>query len=445
MKKKYGLMFLSVVLSIGAVFAAQINWQPVNGDWNGDFGDANHWNGGKVPDSDDTAYFPPESSPAEFTVTVGSEYSVGTIYVGHFPNASGRTVTFSGSGKITSTLSNGVNYFGYNSRVVFDGVSLSAGYQCGCYGHLEIKGGSSFVCRNNFYFFEDINHSGMNSLVIDGGTCQLSRIICNGAPAGMLLEVKAGVLKTPNDILGTYSGKPVVVDVKGGTAEIKTLTMNQPGSAIRLSGGLMKITGTDDTALNVAQSVEVSLTGGTFEHKRQHADPRFYATDGADVDMGTCLVYATNTVKVRSSGALIARGFRNGSTANCVLDGTFPKIIFTYADGNFYVESGNARNFYLKGPTMIGSTCNLILNAAATTSYTYFRGDLTVDTLDYKDRSTKRNIMIRGLHPEDGEATLTVKGGGSFQMLQAFSYNSFKSVSVEDNTTLDLLTATMGQ
>jgi hypothetical protein len=81
----------------------------------------------------------------------------------------------------------------------------------------------------------------------------------------------------------------------------------------------------------------------------------------------------------------------------------------------------------------------MIYNSGASTSYTYVKGDFTVDTLDYADRTTPRTIWIRGLHPVDGEATLTVTGGGIFQMLQAFSYNSFKHVTVDNGTTLALL------
>lgn len=425
------------------VNADEIKWQPVNGDWNGNFGDTLHWVGGKVPGESDIASFPVESSPAAFTVIVDGNYSVGSVDVKHF-GAAGRTVTFSGSGKISSSSSSSsVNYFGANNIVVFDGVSLNSQYQCGCYGRVEISNGSTFTCKNNFYFFQNNNHSGRTSVIVNGGTCDLYRIICNGAPSGSSLVVYDGVLKTPNDLLGTYALKPVMLEVNGGVAEFGQLNMTIPGSAIKLTGGLLRITKNTLDALKVDQIVDVSLQGGTFEYKCQHSDPRFYATDGADVDMGTYLVYATNRVSVQSRGALITRGFRNGSTSNCELDGTFPKIIFTYPDGQFYVESGVARNFRLKGPTVIGTKCNMIVNPNALTSYIYFRGDLTVDTLDYADRTTPRTIWIKGLHPEDGEATLIVNGGGKLQLLEAFSYNSFKSVTIAANTELELLTAGM--
>ena len=414
-------------------FAATINWKPVNGDWSGDFGDVNHWEGGVAPSASDVAFFP-ATSPKMFTITVNANYSIGSICLEHY-DSSGRTVTFSGSGKITATQSGQVNYIRRYCHAIFDGVSFQSAGETLHYGTVEVRTGSTFTYSRNFYLWEPDA-----KIVVDGGTCSFQQIPCSGTTLRSGIFVKSGSLSATK-LLGNYVDHPLVLEVSGGAAEFNTLAMTVAGGKINLSDGTLKVKTDAADALNVAADVEVSLTGGTFVSGHSVTDQRFYATDGADVEIAsTRFVMVTNgTVTAKSKGALIARGFYNGSTADCIMHGTFPRIVFTYPDGHFYVTSGNARNFYLYGPTIIGTKCNMIYNSSASTSYTYVKGDFTIDTLDYTDRTTPRTVWIRGLHPMDGEATLTVTGGGTFQTLQAFSYDSFKSVTVDNGTTLALL------
>ena len=415
-------------------FAATINWKADdNGSWSGDFGDVKHWEGGVAPGSSDVAFFP-ATSPKVFTVTVNANYSIGSICLEHY-DSSGRTVTFSGSGKITATQSGQVNYIRRYCHAIFDGVSFQSNGESLHYGTAEVRTGSTFTYSRNFYLWEPDA-----KLIVDGGTCSFQQIVCSGSSLRGGIFVKSGSLSATN-LLGNYADKPLVLEVSGGTAEFNKLAMTVAGGKIKLSDGTLKVKADAVDALNVAADVDVSLTGGTFVSGHSVTDQRFYATDGADVEIAsTRFVMVTNgTVTAKSKGALTARGFYNGSTADCVIHGTFPRIVFAYPDGHFYVTSGNARNFYLYGPTIIGTKCNMIYNSGASTSYTYVKGDFTVDTLDYADRTTPRTIWIRGLHPLDGEATLTVTGGGTFQTLQSFSYDSFKSVTVDNGTTLALL------
>ena len=436
---KYTTLKMSVALATAcmiftASFAATINWKAdTSGNWSGDFGDVNHWEGGAVPGVSDVAAFP-DTMPKVVIVTVNANYSIGSMDVKHY-DSSGRRITFSGTGKITATQSGQVNYVGRYSHAIFDGVSYQSAGESLHYGTVEVLTGATFTYSSNFYLWEPDA-----KIVVDGGTCSFQQIVCSGASVNAGIFVKRGSLSATN-LLGGYANKPFVLDVSGGTAEFNKLTMTASGGKINLSSGTLKVKTDAVDALNVAADVDVSLTGGTFVSGHSVTDQRFYATDGADVEIAsTRFVMVTNgTVTAKSKGALIARGFYNGSTADCVMHGTFPRIVFAYPDGHFYVTSGNARNFYLYGPTIIGTKCNMIYNSGASTSYTYVKGDFTVDTLDYADRTTPRTIWIRGLHPLDGEATLTVTGGGTFQTLQAFSYNSFKSVTVDNGTTLALL------
>ena len=431
LKVKSVALFVAASLACLAANAATINWQPVNGDWSGDFGDPNHWDSGAVPGSGDDATFP-ASSPREFTLTVNAEYTVHKIA---FVDAA-RKVTITGTGKISTVYAGSLaNTIGRYNHVVLDGASFHSGYQLLHYGTLEVRAGSTFSNGDTFYLWEP-----NATVIVDGGTCTFRTIYCNDTSVNGGVYVKNGSLTSDKGMTSTKAGRPAVLDVSGGTVSLKSLTMSIAGSRLSLSGGALTITDTSDGALNVAADAEVSLTGGTFSWQHDLSDPRFYATDGADVDIGTKQVMVTNgPVVAKSAGALIARGFRNGSVANSFIDGTFPKIIFTYPDGYFWVDSGSYKRFCFNGPTTIGATCNMIVNLGHTLSHTLFKGDITVDTLDYRDRTTKRTICTRGLHPTDGEATLTVTGGGTYQVLESLSYNSFKSVTVDDGTTLTLL------
>ena len=429
---KVAVALAAAGVAFTAAFAATINWKADDsGNWNGDFGDVNHWEGGAVPGTGDEAVFP-ATSPRSFAVTVNADYSISKLTMAHYDGA-GRMVTLSGSGKITTA--NQVSIFGRYTHVAFNGVSFYSAGETLAYGTVETLTGSTFTYARNFYIWEPDA-----KIVVDGGTCSLQQIVCSGCSIRGGIFVKSGSLSATN-LLGTYPGKPLVLEISGGTAEFNKLAMTVAGGKIKLSNGTLKVKTDAADALNVAAGVEVSLSGGTFVSGHSITDQRFYATDGADVEIAsTRFVMVTNgTVTAKSKGTLVARGFYNGSTADCVMHGAFPRIVFAYPDGHFYVTSGNARNFYLYGPTVIGTKCNMIYNSGTSTSYTYVKGDFTVDTLDYADRTTPRTIWIRGLHPLDGEATLTVTGGGTFQTLQAFSYNSFKSVTVDNGTTLALL------
>ena len=434
---KMSVALATVCVTFTASFASTIKWKAdASGSWSGDFGDPNHWEDGVVPGTGDVAAFP-DTMPKVVIVTVNANYSIGSMDVKHY-DSSGRKITFSGTGKITATKSGDayINYIGRYCHVIFDGASFQSNSgQSLHYGTVEVKKGSTFTYSQNFYLWEPDA-----KIVVDGGTCSFQQIVCSGASINAGIFVKRGSLSATN-LLGGYANKPFVLDVSGGTAEFNKLTMTASGGKINLSSGTLKVKTDAVDALNVAADVEVSLTGGTFVSGHSVTDQRFYATDGADVEIAsTRFVMVTNgTVTAKSKGALVARGFYNGSTADCVMHGTFPRIVFAYPDGHFYVTSGNARNFYLYGPTVIGTKCNMIYNSGASTSYTYVKGDFTVDTLDYADRTTPHTIWIRGIHPLDGESTLTVTGGGTFQTLQAFSYNSFKRVTVNNGTTLALL------
>ena len=429
---KMAVALATACMTFAASFAATINWKADDsGNWSGDFGDVKHWEGGAIPGSGDEAVFP-ATSPKSFTVTVDANYSIYKLTMAHYDSA-GREVTLSGSGKITTA--NQTSVFGRYTHVAFNGVSFHSAGETLAYGTVEILMGSTFTYARNFYLWEpDVK------LIVDGGTCSLQQIVCSGCSLRGGIFVKSGSLSATN-LLGNYADHPLVLEVSGGAAEFDKLAMTVAGGRIKLSDGTLKVKTDAADALNVDVGVEVSLTGGAFVSGHSVTDQRFYATDGTDVEIAsTRFVMVTNgTVTAKSKGALTARGFYNGSTADCVMHGTFPRIVFAYPDGHFYVTSGNARNFYLYGPTVIGTKCNMIYNSGASTSYTYVKGDFTVDTLDYADRTTPRTIWIRGLHPLDGEATLTVTGGGTFQTLQAFSYDSFKSVTVDNGTTLALL------
>ena len=402
-----------------------------SGSWSGEFGDVNHWEGGAVPGSADDAVFP-ATSPSEFTLTVNAEYTVHKISFAD----SHRKVTINGSGKISTVYAGSLaNVIGRYNHIILDGASFHSGYQLLHYGTLEVRAGSTFSNGDTFYVWEPYA-----TLVVDGGTCSFRTIHCNDTSVDGGVFVKSGSLSSTKGLTSTKAGRPAVLDVSGGTAEFNSITMSVPGSRLSLSGGTLRVTNTADGSFAVDEGVEVSLTGGTFSWQHDLSDPRFYATDGADVDIGQKFVMVTNgPVTAKSAGALIARGFRNGTEPGCAIDGTFPRIVFTYPDGYFWVASGSYSKFYFNGPTTIGATCNMIVNLGHTMSHTYFKGDLTVDTLDYRDRTTRRTVCTRGLHPTDGEATLTVTGGGTYQLLQSQSYNSFKSVTVESGTTLTLL------
>ncbi|MBQ3288641.1 MAG: hypothetical protein IJH50_04455 [Kiritimatiellae bacterium] len=413
-------------------FAATINWKADDsGSWSGDFGDRNHWEGGSVPGSGDEAVFP-ATTPREFTVTVNAEYTVHKIsFV-----AAARKVTISGTGKISTAYAGSIyNTIGNNTRIILDGASFHSGYQMLLYGTLEVRAGSTFSNGDTFYLWEPYA-----TLVVDGGTCSFKKIQYNETSLNGGIFVKSGSVSSAKELTSTKAGRPAVLDVSGGTVELNSIIMSIPGSKINLSGGTLKVTNTEDGSLAVDEGVDVSLTGGTFSWQHDLSDSRFYATDGADVDIGQKFVMVTNgPVTATSKGALIARGFRNGDVANCVIDGTFPRIVFTYPDGYFWVATAAYNKFYFNGPTTIGATCDMIVNLNHTMTHTYFKGDITVDTLDYKNRTTKRTICTRGLHPTDGEATLTVTGGGTYQLLQSQSHNSFRFVTVESGTTLTLL------
>ena len=144
----------------------------------------------------------------------------------------------------------------------------------------------------------------------------------------------------------------------------------------------------------------------------------------------------SGSTPVAAESIRLAR-FQTDSDASSVLRGKFREIVFSSNTEPFRFGNGSQRNFYLEGPTTIKAEANQQDNVGSTW-YTHLTGDFVVDTLDAVDGVSKRHLSLWSTASRLGTASLTVRGGGSLCLLQHDSASTFRSINVEEGTTLNL-------
>ena len=146
----------------------------------------------------------------------------------------------------------------------------------------------------------------------------------------------------------------------------------------------------------------------------------------------------SNVTALAGTKPLLLKRFVNSSAEDVKPTLRFPTLVF---NGDPPFRSANVREFYMEGPTTFRTLAN-ISGREGRTVYPYIMGDITIDTRDWDDSFVSRNIQVDLAPYED--ATLTVKGGGTVTLVQQYAnfHTPFRRVTVEEGTTLTLLTVT---
>ena len=456
MKLTRKLASMALVILPGVLFGRcpENYWQPVGGDWNGSWSDERHWSLGHEPTASERAYFP--AVDQSFSVSIEGTHDVGELDLqgmdGDF-----RDLTFSGSGTVRVTKSDSAgcsSWFGTRRNLVLDGASLvwTAEADLMLSGHLEVRSGSSIVHKRIWQM-----RTVQAQIVVNGGT-----VSWNGAlryyetSTDSYLVVNSGTvylaaLSGADD--ANKSAYPFVMEVNGGEVTAGDFSLTRQNCALKVNGGKMTVNSTfkmnagsglymtggeldikaSESNVQVAQGVTISLFGGTIGFHYHFGDRRFLSNEGATVNLNGYRLLPDGVEPLKGETVKMGRIFNASPGAH--LD--YRRLVFQKKEEPFGVRDGTERYFYLQGPTTISaedsmpSTCGMAW-------YAFCRGAFVIDTRDADDGETPLNINLLNVHPEYGECSFDILGGGTLFFRQAFSGDTFKSFAVRQNTTLQL-------
>jgi len=421
-------MLLPVAILAGALLslplaAADVTWQAVDGNWNGDWSQTAHWSTGSLPTSSDKVIFP--KGNGDFTVTVNAEYTVGSVDVDAATGDAGQ-FTLSGSGRIALAGSNGDGYSSWirqNRELTLDGVSMvdTGSQNFMVRGCVTVKGGA--LLKNTRV--AQLVYSG-SKYIIDGGTFEFDTLQCNSDadtnPPSVERKVQLKMVDgfiSGTTITNKASIAQLVIDIGGGSLNMGSAANIDPRATLNLTGGTVTLGSiTDDARILGAKGIVLKYDFGTSIFTR--SDSATLAVDS--IRLGSLQV---------------------GSAASTGFHGKFREIVFSDNKVPFRIEATSQRNFYLEGPTTIKAEADL-KDTAGTTWYTHLAGDFIVDTLDATDGVTPRHLSLWSTASYLGTASLTVRGGGSLCFLQRDSASTFRFINVEAGTTLSLTNRTKG-
>ena len=423
------VVFAIAVLDVAIAVGADNTWRGGStGNWNV----PGNWSLERVPQSGDKVVFP--ASAGDVTINVDANPTITSF---EMDAASSPTrVTLTGGGTITLDGNNVTCHVRGNRTIVLEGASMvwSNSSSVEIRGTVEVKAGSVWHTKR----FDNLWSAGAK-FIVDGGTAQIdgalqyyetrtnSAFIVNSGTAN--IEVFQGN-DDPNK-----SGYPVSVEINGGSVTFKSFKMTRAGSRLSLADGTMKVSSSG--SFTVAEGVLVSLTGGTLKPNRGIYDERFWATDGATLDLSGYMLHVTNGVFTSSKGTLMANTITDSSSMR--MYASFPTVVLNATGPSFSFSDSGDRNFYLTGPTAFRATCDVGAGFTNLTTYVHLSGDFTVDTRDWTDGTTPRKLGISNLVSEDGQGALTITGGGTFYLRQRMSGSSFRKIAVGNDTTLALL------
>ena len=419
------------------------------------WGTAANWSAGHVPDGTEYVIFPDKGS--SYSINVDGDYSVGCFYVDYRNGTGTVDFTLTGAGRITGTGTD-THYLRTNRRLVLEsGVTLDLDTEAGnthfmLYNGVVVKAGATNLVDalhlhwNGSYVHlaggfmntrSYISYRNSHTIRIDDGSFLSSAkfMIASDASNPALSVVQNGGYATVKDVtlsdLSTFT-------MNDGTFQFRAVPSIAEGTTLNFNGGTNDFTlaltdtglakrflcGNEKTAINVSATTGLALLFGES----------CTITAPLSVAGGICF---TNAVTVTSKQPVFLGSLYDyAETADLGATVKFPAIIL---NGAFPFQTrGKTRTIYVEGPMTFRATAD-ITSRAGTRPYPFVAGDITIDTRDWNDDSTTHTIMLE-LAPSD-DATLTIKGGGTVQLIQhyAVTHKLFRSVVVEEGTTLTLI------
>lgn len=232
-------------------------WQAVNGVWDGNWNDVDHWTRGVVPNTPAQYVRFQGTSGTSYTVSVDEDYSVAGCELVSV-NMDTWT-TFRGTGSITTAA----NVVLYNYRdTILDGVSMSAGGDFIIYKDMIVTNGASikaesfqaYAASPKFYLYDGCS--------LKAKTCRARAPLSVYVNPGAIVDVDEVTRYSKNYLSSCHFylwGGDVNVDMfssfaagSGATVESGTLTIGKIacsayGCTFNLKGG-MTFLGSDDSA-----------------------------------------------------------------------------------------------------------------------------------------------------------------------------------------------------
>lgn len=373
------------------------------------------------------------------------------------------SVTLGGGGTITTSDVHGYDQSGANriigSLTLNDVTLCIPGSRLYVSGRLTLNEGSSLVQK---VVHAELIDSPDADILINGGTHSLASLYINSPNPGTTMHVKGGSLNLSSTLYigggsssSNYSGNRL--EITGGRVTASTLSCD-PDVSLLLDGGTLSVDavtrrGEADLAVrsgtlaswNADVRNEFRIAGPGCAFELTGAD-RWFGPNGSSSDS---TVLRETAVVTNGNGTVTLRGhwFGRGSfiASRLWMEGSF-----AYLDcrnivlGTGVIQQGNT-DVTIYNDITFGAFGDWATDAAATGNTTFFRccGDVTVDTLDWFDRTTTRNISLLYAWPDDG-IRWEVKGGGTFTYGSATRYWNYdyapihvmREVEVKEGTTL---------
>ena len=456
---KARIFFCAVTAMVSTLVFSAGEELPVN-EWiakDGVWGEASNWSLGHVPTENEKAFFP--NLEEDITITFTGKEKCGLIYLDYRNDKPDyKTVTFTGPGSLDCMYKTGeVNYIRTKRRLVLDGMTMNLARTLFNYGGISLKNNGRYVCSGDTYLWVANSH-----ITVTNGYFSTSDIFVNAKSTSVTLE-KGGTLDaniyfndgkedvanvkfTINDGLFTGSlklGSDAKVVMNGGSAS-GSITLSS-GASLTMNGGVWTVH--NNLSYYVADSVELNLNGGkiisagsnrltserwlaggsgfSFEHLQVNSRAALFSTNDFDTVGITSTLIVTNggiatsnATRYVGSGTIVARNFAIISGGDPYLK--VPVLILGNAhnyDGNVFDTWSQNRYYSLEGPMHIGAWSDWTVRRPTDSGTAALRltGDFTVDTSDYFDRTTGREIVFDRVNVCGG-TTMYVKGCGKLSM-----------------------------
>ncbi len=374
-------------------------WQPVAGDWNGDYSDVAHWSLGHLPDMSaetggEDAVFPNNGS--NYTVTVDVSLGEGSVPKPQFVKI--------GSPLDTAT-SGCVSLAGPGTLRVNELLLVEVGRQGALGGDLSLASGSISLYTNS-------------TLRVSGN------FVYQTAGGGNL----------------TFSDG-ATLDMAGGRIEANLYFYKFTSGRLAVSGGRLRVI---NQITNVPDGLAVEFSGGTVEADSLVRDSRFVPTGS-----GARLVCnATGTAAVQYSQSVALAGSfvcTNGTAAGLRFDASATAVggewtvgwLLPFSDAGDYLLGVSRLNiggkYYPASDARVVYPADLTIGCwggafdTQNAADNRFYGTVTFDSTDALDGSTGRDFSFRGAVPVVG-SSVRFTGSGSPSVEMGASESAYQRI-----------------
>ena len=327
-------------------------------------------------------------------------------------------------------------------------------------GLLKLKDGASV--QQDTIHTEIIDRPSAD-IILDGGSLSVPTLYINSPNPGAVMHVRRGVLAAANAIIiggggsaSTYSGNRL--EISGGSVSCETLSCD-PDVSLLLDGGELRVNavvkrGAADLAVRsgrlissdgaVREEFEIIGAGCVFCLCRKDA----WFAPNANGQSSTTLA---ETLLATNNGTVTLRGHWSGR-GSIIANRIWTDASYGYIDcrnlvlGSKALHDGTA-DIHIYNDITLGAFGDWATEVSVGGNTPFYRchGDVTVDTLDWFDRTTPRTIKLLFAWPDDG-VRMEVRGGGSFvygSATRKWNYDYaplhvLREVDVKAGTTLEL-------